>query len=248
MRTVQNTRKANPLVHHITNDVVMNFTANGLLSFGASPIMASDPQEVAEITSLADGLLLNIGTLKEDELEAMVLAGRTANEKGIPVVLDPVGVAVSKFRGHAIDRLFSEISVQAIKGNAGEIAHLANVPWEMRGVDSADGELGELETIAKYVAKKFACIVILTGEIDLITDGTTMYQNDAGHEWLTKVTGAGCLLGSIVTACLAANSNAVEVAYEAVRFYGLSAERAASKETVSGPGSFAQAFLDELHR
>src|SRR5699024_2821470 len=216
MKIIANARQAQPLIHHITNDVVMNFTANGLLAFGGSPIMASDRKEVAEITNLADGLLLNIGTLKEPELEAMLIAGEVANKRKIPVVLDPVGIAASKFRQQAVDTLLQHVSFQAIKGNAGEIAHLANVPWDTRGVDSEDGDLEELETIANRIAKRLHTTVIITGKIDLITNGTSTQQNNSGHELLTKVTGAGCLLGSIVTACLASNSDAIQAAYEAV--------------------------------
>lgn len=248
MKIIAKARQVQPLIHHMTNDVVMNFTANGLLAFGGSPIMASDRKEVAEITNLADGLLLNIGTLKEAELEAMLIAGKVANERKIPVVLDPVGVAASKFRQQAVDTLLQHVSFRAIKGNAGEIAHLANVPWDTRGVDSEDGDLVELETIANRVANKLETIVIITGKIDLITNGASSYQNDSGHELLTKVTGAGCLLGSIVAACLASNSDSLQATYEAVRFYGLAAERAAQQANVLGPGSFMQAFIDQLQR
>src|SRR5699024_7654673 len=154
----------------------------------------------------------------------------------------------SKFRQQAVDTLLQHVSFQAIKGNAGEIAHLANVPWDTRGVDSEDGDLEELETIANRIAKRLHTTVIITGKIDLITNGTSTQQNNSGHELLTKVTGAGCLLGSIVTACLASNSDAIQAAYEAVHFYGLAAEQAAQQANVLGPGSFMQAFIDQLQR
>src|SRR5690625_4551933 len=123
-------RQQKPLIHHLTNQVVMNFTANGLLSFGGLPIMAKEKTEVNAIAQIADGILINIGTIIKPELESMILAGKTANQRGIPVVLDPVGVAASNFRNEVVETLLTEVQFTAIKGNAGEMAHLVNIPWE----------------------------------------------------------------------------------------------------------------------
>src|SRR5690625_2069920 len=148
MNTIDNVRKVAPLIHHITNQVVMNFTANGLLAFGGSPIMAKERAEATDMATIANGLLINIGTMLKSDIEAMVLAGTKANERGIPVVLDPVGVAASRFRKEQVQRLLQEISFTAIKGNAGEMAHLAGVSWETKGVESTDGDVAQLEQIA----------------------------------------------------------------------------------------------------
>ncbi|MUV36747.1 Hydroxyethylthiazole kinase [Lentibacillus sp. JNUCC-1] len=129
-------RNHNPLIHHLTNQVVMNMSANGLIAFGASPVMAKSKKEARDMASAADGVLINIGTLTEDELDSMILAGQTANDKGIPVLLDPVGVAATPFRQEAIKRILTEVKPTVIKGNAGEMAYLANIPWAVKGVDS----------------------------------------------------------------------------------------------------------------
>lgn len=246
MSLVEKVRAQTPLIHHLTNQVVMNFTANGLLAYGGSPIMAKERKEVAEIAKIASGVLINIGTLLENELESMVIAGKAANDRDIPVLLDPVGVAATPFRSQAIEHLLSKLSFTAIKGNAGEMAYLAGVDWQTKGVDSADGDLETLIDIAEVVAKKHDTIAIVTGQTDVISDGENKLLNKTGHELLTNITGAGCLLGSIVCANISVSKDPLQAAYDAVRFYGLAAERAIAHEFVQGPGSFIPAFLDEL--
>lgn len=246
MSIVNKVREKTPLIHHLTNQVVMNFTANGLLAYGGSPIMAKERQEVAEMASISDGVLINIGTLVDTELEAMIIAGKSANNKGIPLVLDPVGVAATNFRKKAIEQLLDEVSFTAIKGNAGEMAYLVDVAWETKGVESSDGDVAELENIARKIAKKYETIAIITGETDVISDGVKTKQNKTGHIMLTKITGAGCLLGSIVAASIAVGDSALEASYEAVEFYGAAAERAVKQASVNGTGTFIPAFLDEL--
>lgn len=246
MNIVQKVRQEAPLIHHLTNQVVMNFTANGLLAFGGSPIMAKEQLEVAEVASISNGMLINIGTLTNVELGAMLIAGKTANKRGIPVVLDPVGVGATTFRQRAVKQLLEQISFAVIKGNAGEMAHLVDVAWETKGVDSADGNVTQLKNIAQQVAQKYHTIAVITGEIDIISDGETTRQNETGHLMLTKITGAGCLLGSIITACIAVSDNPLDATFQAIQHYGLAAERAHNQGTVNGTGTFIPAFLDEL--
>lgn len=248
MNIVQEVRRKAPLVHHLTNQVVMNFTANGLLAYGGSPIMAKEQLEAAEIASISNGVLINIGTLTAVELEAMVIAGQTANERGIPVVLDPVGVAATTFRKQAVERLLKEVSFTAIKGNAGEMAHLVDIAWETKGVESVDGDIAQLEHIAKEIAEKYNTIAIITGETDVISNGETIKRNRTGHIMLTKITGAGCLLGSIITASIAVSDNPLEATFVATKHYGEAAERAMNHRTVMGTGTFINTFLDELQR
>lgn len=251
---IVNVKKRSPLIHHITNDVVVNFTANGVLAFGASPIMAKEITEVAEMATIADGLLLNIGTATREEIDAMVLAGIAANEKGIPVVLDPVGVTASRFRQQAVKRLLEVVDVTAVKGNAGEIAFLAGMTLEARGVDAAEQPVEALKSVAIAAAEKLGLLVIVTGKHDVIASNEgSVLVNNSGHVMLTKVTGAGCLLGSIITACLVVGmgpeSNDLqlaEYAHAAVQFYGLAAEGAMKQTGVIGPGTFASHFLDAL--
>ena len=237
-------RKQNPLIHNLTNSVVMNFSANGLLAFGASPIMANAPEDAADVAALSNGVLINIGTLTDSQVTAMIEAGKAANQKGIPVVIDPVGVAATNFRTEAFNRIIEKVKPTAIKGNAGELAHLVGISVETKGVDSV-GE-GNVEEIARKVAGNYQTISILTGPTDVISDGESVFYNESGHPLLSKVTGSGCLLGSIVTACLSVPGEPLEKALAAVKFYGQAAEKAASSQHVYGPGTFLPHFIDAL--
>lgn len=241
---IQSIRENTPLIHHLTNQVVMNFTANGLLAFGGAPIMAKSETEANDMASISDGVLINIGTITEADIPAMILAGKAANEKGIPVVLDPVGVAATPFRTNVVKRILTEVQPTAIKGNAGELAHLAEIPWQTKGVESIGD--GNTKEIAQKVAKMYNTTAIVTGKVDTICTGNQIIQNESGHHFLTKITGAGCLLGSIVTACLTTEHSTFEQALTAVHFYGLAAEYAASRPEVHGSGTFLPNFIDAL--
>ncbi|WP_067726564.1 hydroxyethylthiazole kinase [Oceanobacillus damuensis] len=243
-QTINKVRKKTPLIHHLTNQVVMNFTANGLLSFGAAPVMAKATEEAQEMASLANGVLINIGTLTAPDLNAMIVAGKTANERGIPVVLDPVGVAATPFRTKAVKQILDKVKPAAIKGNAGELAHLVEIPWETKGVESIGD--GDTEEIARKVRDVYGTTAVITGKTDIICTENDLIRNDTGHPILTKVTGAGCLLGSILTACLTTDDKVEEQALAAVKFYGLAAEYAASSKEVTGPGTFIPRFIDAL--
>ncbi len=238
---IQEVRETTPLIHHLTNQVVMNFSANGLLSFGAAPVMAKAEEETAEMAANANGLLLNIGTLTSQELPAMINAGKTANERGIPVVLDPVGVAATPFRTNAVKRILSDVQPTIIKGNAGELAHLVEIPWETKGVESVGD--GNADEIALKVAETYQSAAIVTGKTDVICIGSEVVHNHTGHPILGKITGAGCLLGSILTACLTTNKSIEQQALTAVQFYGLAAEYAAERPDVNGPGTFLSHLL-----
>ncbi|WP_371069746.1 hydroxyethylthiazole kinase [Sediminibacillus sp. JSM 1682029] len=239
-----NVRDKQPLIHNITNQVVTNFTANGLLAMGASPVMANAEEEAADMAVIADALVLNIGTLTASQVNAMIKAGQAANQKGIPVVFDPVGVGATSYRNMIALRILEEIDVSLIRANAGEIAFLAGADAEMKGVDSAFQ--GDAQKIAVEAAKQLETAVVLTGEQDIITDGETIYVSRNGHQLQTKITGAGCLLSSVIAAFLAVGREKLPVAGAAVSYYGAAAEMAASMS--DGPGSFQRAFLDCLYR
>ncbi|WP_085993535.1 hydroxyethylthiazole kinase [Oceanobacillus senegalensis] len=241
---IKDVRLNTPLIHHLTNNVVINFTANGLLSFGAAPIMAKAEEEASDMASISDGVLINIGTLTSDDLRAMISAGKAANENGVPVVLDPVGVAATPFRTKAIKQILEEVHPTVIKGNAGELAFLVDIPWQTKGVESV-GE-GDVEEIAKKVAETYQTTAVLTGKTDIISTVETTFTNNTGHPLLAKVTGAGCLLGSTITACLTTNAKVEEQALTAVEFYGLAAEFAASHKEVRASGTFLPHFVDAL--
>ncbi|PVX39854.1 hydroxyethylthiazole kinase [Pasteurella langaaensis DSM 22999] len=239
-------RERNPLVHCMTNIVVANFSANGLLALGASPFMSTSPQEVAEIQTFGQALLINIGTLNKSDVDAMLIAGKAANQQGIPVVLDPVGAGATAYRRQVTSQLLSEIQFTAIRGNAAEIAFLANVDWQGKGVDAGQGE-ANLGEIARTAAQKYQCIVAVSGEIDYLSDGKNVIQIANGTPLFPKITGSGCLLGAVIAAFLGVvdkqdNLNAV---VEACTVYALAGEIAAQNLSTQ-VGSFATAFLNQL--
>lgn len=236
-------KEQKPLIHNITNTVVANFSANGLLALGASPAMANAPEEAAEMASHADALVLNIGTCTQDQVDAMILAGKAANKKGIPVILDPVAIGATVFRTSAVKQILAKIDVAVIRGNAGEIAVLGELDIEMKGADSLVGEVNP--DVAVEVAEKYGAIVIATGETDIITDGSTFTQCKNGVPMLSAVTGTGCLLTAVVGAFLSVGTDFYQASVKAVCSYGIAAELA--HESVAGPGSFLPVFLDELY-
>lgn len=246
MSFIQKLRDANPLIHNITNIVVTNFTANGLLALGASPFMADAHEEVADVAAMSGAVLINIGTLNEHAIKSMLLAGKSANAHGVPLVLDPVGAGATSYRTEVTHRLTSEIKLTALRGNVAEVANVIGEKWSSKGVDAGSGE-GDVVAIARKAAAQLDCIVIVTGAEDVITDGKTTYIAANGHPILTKVTGTGCLLSSVVAAFLAvAGDQKLEAAAEAISFYGVAAEIAAGKTAGQGPGSFQIEFLNQL--
>jgi hydroxyethylthiazole kinase len=194
-----------PLVHCITNYVVANFTANGLLSIGASPVMADAQEEVAEMASKADALLLNIGTLNERTISSMLAAGQSANQNDVPIVFDPVGAGATALRTSTTLDLLKQLQISLIRCNKGELAAIAGSQWQSKGVDSGTGVLNVLQT-AKLVAQQYQCLVIVTGETDILTDGEKVIEITGGHEKITKLTGSGCLLSAICAALLASGT------------------------------------------
>lgn len=197
--------KQKPLIHCITNTVVSNFTANGLLAIGASPVMADAIEEVEEMVQIADGLLINIGTLNARTVHSMHKAIKAANLKGIPVVLDPVGAGATSYRLQTTMDILQKTKVTLIRCNAGELAAIAGAEWQGRGVDSGEGTVA-IKRLAKEVALRFKCLVIVTGEQDVLTDGKQLIHVLGGHPNITKITGTGCLLSAICTALLASST------------------------------------------
>ncbi len=236
-------RTRKPLIHCITNHVVSNFQANGLLALGVSPMMGDEQQEVAELTSHADALSLNIGTITERSFQSMLIAGKAAMNKDIPIVLDPVGAGASEYRLNAVKQLLTELDITLLRCNSGELAAIAGVDWQARGVDAGEGK-ANMADLAEQVANTYQTAVAVTGETDWVTDGTQTEQIDAGHPLMASVTGMGCLLSAVLAAYLTDKSTPVEAAAAGLNFYGRAGERAAA--AAQAPGSFQMAFLDEL--
>ena len=242
---LQRVREEKPLVHNITNVVVTNFTANGLLSLGASPVMAYAPEEVADMVGISRSLVLNIGTLNQDVVDSMILAGKTANELGIPVIFDPVGAGATPFRTKMAQKIIEEVKISILRGNSAEIANVLGEKWEIKGVDAGVQQGSSLE-LAISAAQRLNTIVVITGKDDVLTDGETTYLVSNGHPLLTKVTGTGCLLTSVIGAFAGLEKNLLLAGLSAVTFYGIAAEKAVEKVGHLGPGSFQIEFLNQL--
>lgn len=244
--TLKLIRQRQPLIHNITNYVAAPFQANGLLAIGASPLMADDINEVAEIVPQADALLINIGTLNTRTIDAMLQAGKKANEHNIPVVLDPVGVGVSQLRKNTIQQLLNTVHFSLIRCNPGELAAIANVSWTQKGVDSGQGDM-DLSNEAKNIAKLYNCLVIITGEEDLLTDGDNIIFVPGGHVQMTEVTGTGCLLSSICAAALTIDEqHAFKHLQGTLAAYKLVSTHA--YEASPYLGDFQRSILNELHQ
>ena len=237
-------RERKPLVHQITNYVVMNETANATLAIGARPVMAHAREEVEEMVGLAGALVLNIGTLSPPWVEAMLLAGRAASERGIPVVLDPVGAGATTYRTETARRILDEVDVTVLRGNAGEVATLVGVDAEVLGVESI-AAASEPAELAAAAARALGCVASITGPVDHVSDGERMLAVANGHELLAAVTGTGCMSSALTGCFLAAKPEApVEAAAEALAAFGVAAEDAARE--AKGPGSFHVGLYDAL--
>ena len=243
--TLQRVRQENPLVHNITNVVVTNFTANGLLALGAAPVMAYAPEEVADMASVAGALMLNIGTLNEQEIAAMLLAGQAANQHRVPVIFDPVGAGATAYRTATARKIVKEVQVSIVRGNAGEVANVVGEDWTVRGVDAGENK-GDVVALAQAAARKLGTVVVVTGQEDVVTDGQRTYVVGNGDALLTRVTGTGCLLSSVIGAFAAVEQDLLLAATSALVSYGVAAEIAAASQGQAGPGSFQIEFLNQL--
>lgn len=240
-------RKTGPLVHNITNLVVMNPSANILLALGASPVMAHSRREVAEMAAMAGALVLNIGTLSQAWIEAMVLAARAANDRGIPVILDPVGAGATAYRSASVKHILGQADISVIRGNASEVLSMADAAVKTKGVDSSLSLAAGMVDAAGAIARQHGCIVAVSGEKDLITDGQGVLRVDNGVPLMTRVTGLGCGLSASVGAFCAVADPDDRLAATAAAFgyYGLCGELAFAVS--QRPGSFFVAFIDALY-
>jgi hydroxyethylthiazole kinase len=233
-----------PLVHNITNYVVMNTTANALLAIGASPVMAHAIEEVEDMTGISRALVLNIGTLSAPWVEAMVRAGKEAGRRKIPVVLDPVGSGATRFRTTTSQMLLKEIRPAIIRGNASEIRSLVRPGTGAKGVDSVHMPDEVLED-ARALSRSAHCVVSVSGPVDMIVENDDVARVDNGHPIMAKVTGMGCTASALTGAFAAVNPSAFDAAAHAMAVMGIAGEIAAARS--AGPGSFQMNFLDALH-
>ena len=251
---LQNLRDRQPLVHVINNYVTANDCANLLLACGASPIMADDPDDAPEITARAAGLVVNLGTLHRGTIPAMVACGKTANARGIPVVLDPVGAGASRLRTETALQLLGEVRFAVIRGNLSEMETLARGHGASRGVDSADRVTPDnLEACCALVqdfARRTGAVVAMSGTVDLVSDGKTVCCIRNGHPMMGLVTGTGCQLSCLAGAFAAANPDRpLEAAAAAVCAMGLCGEIAHTRlGPLDGNGSYRTYILDAVCR
>jgi hydroxyethylthiazole kinase len=238
-------RERKPLVHQITNYVVMNETANATLAIGALPVMAHAVEEVEEMASMAGALVLNIGTLSQHWIEAMLLAGKAANRAGARVVLDPVGAGATRFRTDTARRILDEVEIAVVRGNPAEVATLAGREAEIRGVESIGaGESGA--ELARVAAGQLGCVVAVTGPVDHVSDGQRVIAVANGHELLGTVTGTGCMATALTGCFLAvAPDRPLEAAAEALAAFGVAGEDGA--RDAKGPGTFHVGLYDALY-
>jgi hydroxyethylthiazole kinase len=236
-------RERKPLVHQITNYVVMNETANATLALGALPVMAHAREEVEEMTALAGALVLNIGTLSPHWVEAMIAAGRVANERGVPVVLDPVGAGATTYRTETARRILDEVDVTVLRGNAGEVATLVGVDAEVRGVESIAAAVDPAE-LARTAASRLGLVASVTGAVDHVSDGNAVAAVSNGHPLLASVSGTGCMSSAVTGCFLAVAATPFDGAVEALVAFGVAGEDAA--RVAAGPGSFHVALYDAL--
>ena len=236
-------REKRPLVHHITNYVTVNDCANITISTGAAPVMADAPEEVCEMVMYAGALVLNIGTLNKGQIESMILAGGMANDRKIPVVLDPVGAGATRFRTDSAQRLLDELEITILKGNAGEVGILAGAESKVRGVDS-HGITGDVVKIARNFAKEAGITVVVSGITDIVTDGKRILLVDNGHPMMGSISGTGCMAASVTGAFAAVSDDPVIASAAALAAFGIAGEKAASG--ARGPYSFKVALFDEM--
>ena len=260
-KTLKSIREKNPLTHCITNSVTINDCANAVLAIGGSPFMAEDAEELEEVVTIADVLVINIGKLSKDQVEAMKISAETANKTNTPIVLDPVGVGVTELRNRTTLDLIENYNITAIRGNISEIKAIAKLVGVIdennaaKGVDvniddiiteenlSANGEL------IKELAKKLDTTILASGPIDILSDGETTISIDNGDDMMPRITGSGCMLSSIVGSCVG-GSTPLEGSLVAILAMNIAGEKARAKveEKDEGTGSFRAYLIDYLYK
>lgn len=246
-----------PLVHNITNYVTVNDCANVILAAGGSPLMADDQEEVADIVSISKALYINVGTLNRRTIESMKIAGKRANEMGIPVILDPVGMGASRLRNESVNALLKTIQFSVIKGNMTEIRAIDQNCRTRNGVDVESEDqitsdtLKDAIALARDVAKRFSTVVVITGATDIVTDGVHVRTISNGDAMMSRITGTGCMTGSLIGTFAAVDANRVyDAATIAVSMMGLAGEKAAAMvtERQEGTASMKRYLIDQIMR
>lgn len=238
---LEKVRAQKPIVHHLTNWVTIYDCANIVKVFGASPVMAHAKEEAADMTAIALSLVLNIGTLTPEFVEAMKLAAKAANEKGIPVILDVCGAGATPLRDQKSLELISETKIDVIKGNASEIAKVAGENVQTKGVDAGDVKKN-MVSVAEALAKQKNCTVVVTGKEDIVTDGNKTYIVKNGDDMMTHVVGTGCMAASAIGTFCAVEKDLALASASALACFEIAAECAA--KISKGPATFKEKLFD----
>jgi hydroxyethylthiazole kinase len=244
-RMIEKIRKEKPLVHHLTNWVTIYDCANIVKALGASPVMAHAKEESGDMAAIASSLVLNIGTLTPEFIESMKIAARSANKKGIPVVLDVCGAGATRLRDEKSFELLNETRIDIIKGNASEVARIAGENIQTKGVDATNvGK--DLIGLAAGLAKERKATVVITGREDIVCGGGRHFIVKNGHEMMTRVVGTGCMAASVIGTFAAVEKDLTQAAASALAVYGIAAELAAKE--AEGPASFKEKLFDNIYR
>lgn len=247
-KAFEQVRSKKPLIHHITNYVTVNDCANITLAVGASPIMADALEEAGDIAAISSAVVLNIGTLNSRTIESMLEAGKSANKKGIPVVLDPVGAGASRLRNDATARILEEIKLSVLRGNISEIRYISGLASHTKGVDASERDIGDdAGKIACGLSQRLGCVVAITGAVDAVSDGSRTIRVHNGHPALSGITGTGCMCSSLVGSFCGANPESMLWAtVAAILCMGIAGEIAHEKAGQAGNGSYRMAILDAV--
>ena len=252
---LENVRKTCPLIHNITNYVTVNDCANILIACGSAPIMADDRDEIADITAICSGLVINIGTLNSRTIASMLLAGREANTLHHPVVLDPVGAGASRLRTETATRLLEQVQCSVIRGNISEVKSLASGFGTTKGVDAdvadrvTEENLDDAVSFAKSLAGKTGAVIAITGAIDIVADTSRAYCIRNGHPMMASITGTGCQLSAMAAAFVAANpAHHLDAVAAAVATMGYAGEVAHGRLTeMDGNATYRNYLIDAVY-
>lgn len=240
-------KERGPLVHNITNYVTTNDCANIVLAIGGSPVMADAIEEVEEMVTIASALVINIGTLNSVQVESMIKAGKKANELGVPVVLDPVGVGATSYRKKTALRLIKEVKFAVIRGNLAEIKVLSGMEALSKGVDSGEAESDDVSGVARNLADKLNTVIAITGAVDHISDGSKVISIKNGHEMLKNVTGTGCMSTSLIGTYCGVTKDYLAAAALGIMTMGIAGEIAYERlSSCERSGSFKVKLMDAI--
>lgn len=243
-------RNIKPLIHNITNYVTVNDCANALLAIGASPIMADDIGEAADITAISSALVINIGTINHRTVEAMLCSAQKANELGIPIVFDPVGAGASALRNSITETILSKVKISVLRGNMSEMSFLAGLGSTTKGVDASEKDINSKEgvAIATTLSNRLGCVVAITGAIDIICDRERVVTISNGHKMLSNVTGTGCMTTALIGSFCGVTKDSFKAAIGGVASMSIAGEIAFEKAGNKGTGSFHISIIDAISK